>query len=200
MKDDVKKYIFGAVAVFLVGVFIWVGIVFVNACGLSFSCKRGELAVARTPIPTMIPATLPAMEIASSASVDPDKCHVAGVGWWVHGLKLVHQDQVFEFTDANGVSCEATFADVSPLFHSSQPLVFGLALLCLLSLCDTGCFPAQLDLSSYDGIIAGSRRADDAPKGTDILGGGKWTSSLLYQFLAETKADVPVMMRRFLPD
>ncbi|MBK7691788.1 MAG: hypothetical protein IPJ31_11950 [Bacteroidetes bacterium] len=86
MKDDVKKYIFGAVAVFLVGVFIWVGIVFVNACGLSFSCKRGELAVARTPIPTMIPATLPAMEIASSASVDPDKCHVAGVelvGAWV---------------------------------------------------------------------------------------------------------------------
>ena len=192
MKDDVKKYIFGAVAVFLVGVFIWVGIVFVNACGLSFSCKRGELAVARTPIPTMIPATLPAMEIASSASVDPDKCHVAGVdlvGAWVEAGSS--KTEVFEFTDANGVSCEATFADVSPLFTQAN-LWYSGSLSCVSCHSVTlAVSPAQLDLSSYDGIIAGSRRADDAPKGTDILGGGKWTSSLLYQFLAETKADVP---------
>ncbi len=60
MNDDVRKYIYGTVVVFVVGVLIWVGFIFVNACGFTLTCKRGELAVERTPIPTLIPATLPA--------------------------------------------------------------------------------------------------------------------------------------------
>jgi hypothetical protein len=39
--------------------------------------------------------------------------------------------------------------------------------------------------------MAGSRRADADSKGTDILGGGNWKSSLLYQFLSSSKPDVP---------
>jgi mono/diheme cytochrome c family protein len=59
MRDDVKKYIYGTLVVFVVGVLAWISIVFVNACGLSFACDQGKLAVARTPIPTLIPATMP---------------------------------------------------------------------------------------------------------------------------------------------
>ncbi|MEY2818961.1 MAG: hypothetical protein RL275_2424, partial [Chloroflexota bacterium] len=66
MNDDVRKYIYGAVTVFLVGVLVWVGFVFVNACGMSLTCNRGNSLPETTPIPTMIPATLPAMTVESS--------------------------------------------------------------------------------------------------------------------------------------
>jgi len=192
MNDDVRKYIYGALTVFLLGVLAWVSVVFVNACGLSLTCKRGNLPVARTPIPTMIPATLPAMEIESSAATAPDKCHVAGVdlvGAWVEAG--ASDTEAFQFEDVDGQQCEAAFEDVLPLFTQSN-LWYSGSLSC--SSCHSvslAVSPAQLDLSSYEGILAGSRRADDAPEGTDILGGGKWESSLLYQFLAETQADVP---------
>ncbi len=39
--------------------------------------------------------------------------------------------------------------------------------------------------------MSGSRREDDKSKGIDILGDGKWDSSLLYEFLSTSKADVP---------
>jgi hypothetical protein len=51
--------------------------------------------------------------------------------------------------------------------------------------------PAQLDLSSYAGIISGSRRPDSGSKGMDILGKGKWEHSLLLEFLSQNKKDIP---------
>lgn len=192
MNDDVRKYIYGAVTVFLVGVMAWVGFVFVNACGMSLSCNRGELSVARTPIPTLIPATLPAMEVEVVEAAAPDQCHVAGVdlvGAWVEAG--ASEADPFQFEDADGNQCEASFADVQSLFTQSN-LWYSGSLSCVsCHSVDLAVSPAQLDLSSYEGIVAGSRRADDAPTGTDILGGGNWESSLLYQFLAETKKDVP---------
>ena len=191
MNDDVKRYIYGAVIVFLVGVLAWVGIIFVNACGLSLTCNRGNTLPDTTPIPTLIPATLPAMEMNSAPAAASDKCHVAGVdliGAWVDAGSP--ESDAFEFTDANGVKCEATFADVQPLFTNAN-LWYSGSLSCIsCHSVDLAVSPAQLDLSSYEGILAGSRRADDAPKGTDILGGGQWKSSLLYQFIAESK-EVP---------
>lgn len=192
MNDDVRKYIYGAVTIFLLGVLIWVGIIFVNACGFSLACKRGNTLPETTPIPTLIPATLPAMEMTSVPAAASDKCHVAGadlIGAWVEAGSP--ESDPFEFTDATGAACEATFEEVLPLFTQSN-LWYSGSLSC--SSCHSvtlAVSPAQLDLSSYEGILAGSRRADDASKGTDILGGGAWKSSLLYQFLVETKADVP---------
>jgi hypothetical protein len=191
MKDDVRKYIYGAVTVFLVGVFAWVSIIFVNACGFSFACNRGNPPIDRTSVPTLIPATLPAMEMNSSAAANPDKCYVAGVdllGAWVDAG--ASNTEAFEFQDANGKNCEATFEDVKPLFVSSNMWYAGSISCMSCHSVDLAVSPAQLDLSSYEGILAGSRRADDAPKGTDILGGGDWKTSLLYQFIAEPK-DVP---------
>ena len=191
MNDDVRRYIYGAVIVFLVGLLAWVGIIFVNACGLSLVCNRGNKLPETTPIPTLIPATLPVMEMDSAPAAASDKCYVAGtdlIGAWVEAGSP--ESDPFEFTDANGATCEAAFEDILPLFTQSN-LWYSGSLSC--SSCHSvslAVSPAQLDLSSYEGILAGSRRADDAPKGTDILGGGKWKSSLLYQFIAEAK-DVP---------
>lgn len=194
MNDDVKRYIYGAVILFLVVVFVWVGIIFVNACGFSITCSRTERMNLpdTTPIPTLIPATLPALQMDADTAPASDKCHVAGVdliGAWVAAGSP--ETESFEFTDANGAACEATFEDVLPLFNQSN-LWYSGSLSCVsCHSVDLAVSPAQLDLSSYEGILAGSRRADDAPKGTDILGSGDWESSLLYQFLVETKADVP---------
>jgi hypothetical protein len=42
---------------------------------------------------------------------------------------------------------------------------------------------AQMDLSSYAGILAGSRRTSADAKGNDILGAGDWNASLMNQQL-----------------
>lgn len=194
MNDDVKGYIYGAVIVFLIGVGAWVGFLFVNACGFSLRCDRADrLALPETtPVPTLIPATLPAsMGMDSAPAAASDVCSVAAsdlIGAWVEAGSP--ETEAFEFTDANGATCESTFEEVLPLFTKSN-LWYSGSLSCIsCHSVDLTISPAQLDLSSYEGILAGSRRAEDAAQGTDILGGGNWESSLLYQFIAESK-DVP---------
>ncbi|NOH04696.1 MAG: hypothetical protein HND47_23355 [Chloroflexi bacterium] len=193
MNDDVRKYIYGAITVFVVGVLVWVGFIYVNACGFTLSCNRGNLPVVRTPVPTLIPATLPAMQPEdSTVSAAADVCYVAAVdlmGAWVNAG--ASDTEVFQFTDAHGRECEAAFEDVKPLFVEAN-LWYSGSLSCIsCHSVDLAVSPAQLDLSSYEGILAGSRRAEGAAQGTDILGGGNWESSLLYVFIAEVKADVP---------
>lgn len=192
MNDDVRKYIYGALIVFLVGVLVWVGFVFVNACGMSFTCNRGNILAETTSIPTLIPATLPAMQADSAPVAASGECHVAGVdlvGAWVEAGASA--TEAFQFEDANGQTCEATFEEVKPLFVSANLWYSGSLSCASCHSVDLAVSPAQLDLSSYEGILAGSRRADDAPQGTDILGGGNWESSLLYQFIAESHPDIP---------
>lgn len=191
MNDDVRKYIYGALTVVVVGLLVWAGIVYLNACGLTLTCKRGKTPVAGTPIPTLIPATLPVLPMESGAPASAETCPVAAVdlvGAWVEAG--ASDTEAFQFEDANGQACEASFEDVKPLFVNSNLWYSGSLSCTSCHSVDLAVSPAQLDLSSYEGILAGSRRADDASKGTDILGGGNWESSLLYQFLAETK-DVP---------
>lgn len=192
MKDDVKKYIFGALIVFVVGVLIWVGIVYVNSCGFTLSCNRGALAVERTPIPTLLPATMPAVQAGNGQVAMSDKCRVAAVdliGAWVEAGSS--ETEAFQFTDINGQNCESSFAEVMPLFVEANFWVSGSLSCVSCHSVDVTISLAQLDLSNYAGIMAGSRRADAESKGTDILGGGKWEGSLLYDFLTNAKADVP---------
>jgi hypothetical protein len=128
MNDDVQKYIYGAVVVFLVGVVIWFGIIFVNACGLDLSCPSGDLPVARTPIPTLIPATMPAaqLEVMEPAIVPQDSCYVSTANLftaWVDAGSS--QEEAFQFTDVNGQTCETSFAEVRPIFEKlSDEMVF----------------------------------------------------------------------------
>ena len=73
--NDVRKYIFRTLIVFVFGVLAWVGFLFVSACGFTTSCVRGAPLVVRTSIPTLIPATLPApvryVKAAATTEVTP---------------------------------------------------------------------------------------------------------------------------------
>jgi len=192
--DDVQKYIYTALIVFVVGVLAWVGFLGVSACGgFTLACKQGTLPVERTPIPTLIPATLPVSNMGGMfAAPVSDRCRVAAtdlIGAWV-AANSPEKDS-FPFVDVNGQNCETNFAEVAPLF--TEPNLWSSASLACVSChsVDVTISPAQLDLSSYAGIMAGALRADAESKGTDILGAGNWEKSLLYEFLATSKADVP---------
>jgi len=197
MKDDVRKYIYGAITAFLLVVLSWVSIVYVSSCGMTLTCTRASFNVERTPIPTLIPATLPVSDVSWEAEApapraNPDSCHAPAadiISSWV--AVNSPETEPFYFVDADGQNCEATFADVQSLF--SEPNLWGSSALACVS-CHSGDLtvaPAQLDLSSYAGIMAGSRREGNKPKGTDIFGDGDWNASLLYEALAVSKPNVP---------
>ena len=193
MKDDVRKYIYGALTAFLVVVLSWLSIVYVSSCGLTLTCQRAIVKADRTPIPTLLPATLPAREKSNGEAAASDACLVAAsdlIGAWVSANSPA--EEAFLFFDINEKKCESTFAEVLPLF--SEPNLWQSGSLACVSChsVDVSISPAQLDLSSYDGILAGSRRENvESKKGIDILGEGNWEKSLLYEFLLTSKADVP---------
>lgn len=192
MNDDVKKYIYGALIVFLGGLLVWIGIVYVNACGTELAlCARGNVAVIRTAIPTMIPAAMPVMDYGSGEDVT-GKCQVAAselIGAWVDAGAPAAE--AFSFTDASGAECEAIGDEVLPLFSRANVWYTGAQSCVSCHGADVLTAAAQLDMSSRDGILAGSRRPDAESKGTDILGAGSWESSLLRAFLLEAQANVP---------
>ncbi len=100
---------------------------------------------------------------------------------WVSSGYL--ETEPFQFLDSNSNTCQATFSDVKPLFTESNMWYNG-ALAC--SSChnsDIATSSANMDLSSYPGILAGGKRTSQDAKGEDILGGGVWEQSKLYDML-----------------
>src|SRR6266542_4621253 len=107
MNDDVQKYIYRTLTIFITGVAAWVGFIFINACGLSLACKQGMAVVERTPIPTLLPATMPAIEMNSRPVISSDKCRVAAadlIGAWVSANSP--ENEIFQFADTYGKTCE----------------------------------------------------------------------------------------------
>jgi hypothetical protein len=171
--NDVRKLIYGTIILFLAVVISWVSVLYVASCGLTTSCKKAAHIVERTPVPTLIPAGhVPETDMAV---VEFNKCEVAAtdlVGAWVAADSP--ESASFAFTDVNGLPCEGTFAgDIQPLFVENS----------LWSIGSIGCVSchnsaltersAGLDLTSYTAIT----------KGKDILGGGNWESSSLFNVL-----------------
>jgi hypothetical protein len=191
MNDDVKKYIYIPLVLLAVGLVAWIGYLFVVSCGFSFACAQGAMVIERTPVPTLIPAKMPAAEMNVKAADTSDKCRIAAadlIGAWVDSG--ASDTDAFQFADADGKNCEAAFAEVQPLF-TQMNFWYGGSLSCVACHgADVKNSAAQLDLSSYAGIKAGSRRADETASGTDILGSGKWEGSLLKQFLSAANANV----------
>ncbi len=115
----------------------------------------------------------------------PNSCPVHAldlIGAWVTA-KAPEKDP-FDFTDVNGKPCRGTFeADIQPLFNSPNLWYTG-AISCRT--ChgpDVQVSYARMDLSSYQGLLAGSGRESANAKGEDILGGGDWQNSTLYEKL-----------------
>lgn len=181
--DDFRKLMYGVLTAFVAVLVVWVSFVYISACGFTFTCQRGQPSVAVTPIPTLAAATLPAPDF-SVESPTIGRCRVAAVdliGAWV--TAGISENEAFTFTDVDGTACQATFADVLPLFLESNIWYSG-SLSC--SSChgpDLAAAIMNLNLSTYEGILAGSGRANGEPQGKDILGGGVWEESLMYQML-----------------
>ncbi|HEY2982351.1 MAG TPA: hypothetical protein VGJ22_14295 [Anaerolineales bacterium] len=181
--DDVRTLMYGIVLAFVFFIVGWLGLVYVSACGLTLTCQQARPHIDRTPIPTLIPATLPAAGPARRTEFK--KCQVAAVdliGAWVSAGHP--KTEPFEFTDVNGATCEGTFPDdVQALFTNSN-LWYAGALAC--SSCHNPTLlttNAGLDLSTYEGMTKGSQRADDATQGQDLFGTGTWEQSSLYDWL-----------------
>lgn len=182
--NDVRKVIYGTIIGFFLMLALWFSIIYISSCGFTFTCNRADARVERTPIPTLIPATLPVQSTGGEAAAF-NKCQIAAadlIGDWVSAG--YPETDKFQFTDVNDQACEAVFGrDVQPLFLESNIWYPG-SLSC--SSChNSNLATAQmnLDMSSYAGILAGSGRANGEPKGKDVLGGGVWENSLLYQML-----------------
>lgn len=181
--DDVRTLINRMLAILLVALVLFISFMYVNACGFTFTCPRGAPLVARTPIPSLVPATLP-----SSLKVESGKCQVGAadlVGVWVSVGSP--ETASFLFTDVNGKTCSATFArDIQPLFVKDN--VWYPGLLSCASCHNSNVTASQsagLDLSSYAGMRLGSRRADASKQGSDIFGSGVWEKSLLHDSLVK---------------
>jgi hypothetical protein len=181
MSDDVRRFIYGTLVVFVVGLMVWFGFLYINACGFTLTCNQARPLVDRTPIPTISYAPVPAMQNADYS----DKCQVVAVelmGAWVSAGSP--ESESFSFSDINGDSCEGNYSeDVRSLFVDANIWYAGSFSCASCHSPDiAGTSAAKLDLSSYQGILAGSQRPAADATGTDILGGGNWEQSLLYEF------------------
>jgi hypothetical protein len=185
MNDDVRKVIYGTFIGFFLVLISWVGLVYISACGFTLTCVQASPLVVRTPIPTLIPVAHTGNEVGGPAAEEFNACQVSAtdlIGAWVTAGSP--EADPFPFTDVNGNPCEATFEDdVQHLFVENSVWYAG-------QLGCTSCHNAELteksaglDLSSHQGILAGSNRSYEGAKGTDILGGGNWDSSVLHDVL-----------------
>ena len=186
MNDDTRRLIYGTIVAFLVFIVAWIGFVYISACSFTLNCIQGAQLVVRTPIPTLIPVKhAQGQGQPQPAPAEFNKCKVGAVDLIGAWMEAGHTEtEAFPFTDLNGQSCEATYADLQPLFRDNS-IWFRGSLGCVschnADLTDRS---AGLDLSTYEAISLGSRRvAGSTSPGTDIFGGGDLEKSLLYQVL-----------------
>jgi hypothetical protein len=173
--NDVRKMIYGTIIGFFLVIGVWFSIVYVAACGFTFTCNRADPLVIRTPIPTLIPAVHSESQMGSGMT-DFKKCEVAAVdliGAWVSAG--YSKTEKFPFEDIQGNPCEGTYADdIQHLFVENnlwQPGSIGCVSCHNADLTDRS---AGLDLTSYEAVLLGSRRvAGSTSAGTDILGGNR---------------------------
>jgi hypothetical protein len=184
MSDDVRKIIYGTLIGFLLVVGSWLALVYISACGFTLSCVRASPLVIRTPIATLNPSHA-MIQVEPENPEQFNACYVSAadlVGAWVKAG--APENGLFDFQDVNGDPCQATFAnDVQHLFVENElwyPGAIGCTSCHNIELTDKS---GGLDLSSYQGIVAGTNRSYAGAKGTDILGGGNWDTSLLHDVL-----------------
>jgi hypothetical protein len=184
--DDVRRVIYLTIAGFLLVLVSWLGLIYVSSCGFTLNCYQALPLVVRTPVPTLIPISHSESANGESETIGEfNKCQVAAtdlIGAWVTAGSP--EIEPFPFTDTSGNSCEGTYDEEIQHLFVENSLWYPGALGC------TSCHNAELtersgglDLSSYEGVMAGTNRSYEGAAGTDILGGGDWESSLLHNVL-----------------
>jgi hypothetical protein len=187
MNDDVRTTIYATILLFLAVVVSWLGLIYVSSCGLTVSCVQAAPRVDRTPIPTLIPVAHSEVQPGEGAMAEFSGCPVNAadlIGAWATAGSP--ETEPFPFTDLSGNPCQATFANIQPLFVENSLWYKGAIGCVSCHNADLTERSAGLDLTTYDAILLGSRRvAGASAAGTDILGGGNWESSLLHKVLVE---------------
>ena len=183
-SDDTRRLVYGTIIAFLVFISACLGFVYISACGFTFNCIQGAPLVVRTPIPTLIPFESSLQENGNTEG-NFNKCQIGAADLIAAWALAGHTEtEPFPFTDLNGQKCEATFADIQPLFVENSVWFPG-------SLGCTSCHNADLlerssglDLSSYEAISLGTRRvAEQTSPGTDLFGRGEWENSIFHEVL-----------------
>jgi mono/diheme cytochrome c family protein len=182
--NDLKAIIYGILIGLLVMVVVYVFGLYFLGCQTNNSCS-GVAEPERTPIPTLIAATLPAPKVGAEAAPAKPHCRVAAldlIGTWVSaGYK---ETETFSFTDVAGQNCTANFKDdVQKLFLTPNLWYDGAPACTTCHYADVVKATKNMDLSTYAGILAGSNRVGGKAKGDDILAGGDWGKALLHQML-----------------
>jgi hypothetical protein len=182
--NDVRKMIYVTLIGFLAVVVLWLSLLYVSACGFTFSCNKYKPVVERTSIPTLIPVKRSGTQ-TQAATTEFNKCEVSAtalIGAWVSAG--APETDAFPFSDVNGQPCEGTFeADIQRLFVENS-LWYPGAIGCVS--CHNAALTersAGLDLTSYEAMQMGSSRTDANAKGSDIFGGGNWEKSTLFTVL-----------------
>jgi hypothetical protein len=168
---------------------LYLGIVMLIVSCLVSACQTTGSHPVLANWPKYIPPENIALSLENIHQSDPNSCVIRAVdliGAWVHAT--TPEKTPFDFTDANGKNCRGTFdADILPLFTQPNLWYAGAPACRLCHTPDISHSYARLDLSSYQGILAGSSRESSDTKGEDILGGGDWEKSTLYKQLTEGK-------------
>jgi mono/diheme cytochrome c family protein len=184
MNDSTKNIIYGVLIGLPTMLVVWILSLYFFGCSTTNSCSGIELPDV-TPIPTLVPATMPAPKVGAEAVAATPKCSIAALNlidaWIAAGYP---EKDTFAFTDAKGTNCTANFNDdVHKLFVTPNLWFDGAPACTTCHHADVAKAIKNMDLSSYAGIVAGSNRLNGAPKGTDILGGGNPANALLHQML-----------------
>ena len=69
--DDFRKFMYIALVAFVGLLVVWLGIVYISACGFTLTCPQGQPLVNRTPVPTLAVATLPEPNFSISRVAAP---------------------------------------------------------------------------------------------------------------------------------
>ena len=90
------------------GLVVWLGFVYISACGFTLNCIQGAPLVVRTPIPTLIP---PKHSLAEppDTNIEFNKCQVGAtdlIGAWVAAGHT--GDRAISIHGLNGQNCEGT--------------------------------------------------------------------------------------------
>ena len=69
--DDFRKFMYTALIAFVSLLVVWLGMVYISACGFTLTCPQGRPLVERTPVPTLAVATLPEPDFSISRVAAP---------------------------------------------------------------------------------------------------------------------------------
>jgi hypothetical protein len=142
-------------------------------------------------LPKYVPVALTSFSLEGIHAPSPQSCNVGAVdllGAWVTAGSP--ESDPFDFNDVNGKACQGTFSeDILPLFNQPNLWYPGAISCTSCHSQDVTAAYARMNLSDYQGILAGSGRSSNDTKGEGILGGGQWQDAKLYEVLS--KGEMP---------